>query len=161
MDAIENAAHVSIGRACGFAGLGIFCVMFGLSYEPDLAARAGGTLSLVVALILAFRAWTARTRPYKNTELWIIIDKDKRPPGEIAQQVVGEALREAYLWFAESAALIAFVLLVSALALGFMVGEDMAPPVAAGMPAPIDPAIDPRPTLLVPLGPGFDFLQNP
>ena len=119
MDPIENAAHVSIGRACGFAGLGIFCVMVGLSYEPDLAARAGGMLFLIMVLILAFRAGTARTRPYKKTELWLIIDKEKRPPEGIAQQVVGEALREAYLSFAESTALIAFVLLIAALVLGF------------------------------------------
>ncbi len=158
MDPIENAAHVSIGRACGFAGLGIFCVMVGLSYEPDLAARAGGMLFLIMVLILAFRAGTARTRPYKKTELWLIIDKEKRPPEGIAQQVVGEALREAYLSFAESTALIAFVLLIAALVLGFAGGADIGPPITAGAP---DPSIDPRPTRLLLLGPGFNFLQTP
>jgi len=157
MDAIENAAYVSVGRACGFAGLAVFCIIFGLSYEPALAARAGGTLCLFVALILTFRAWTARKRPYKNTELWIIVDKEKRPPAAIAQQVVGVALREAYIWFAQSSALIALVLLVSALVLQLAGVEGL-----GGRAQTLgDPGVSDAPILLLPTGPGFDFLSTP
>ncbi len=164
MDVIENAAYVSIGRACGFAGLGIFCVMFGLSFDPAYAARTGGILCLGTAAILAFRGWTAATRSYKKTELWIIIAKDKRPPATIAQQVIGTALREAYLWFAQSTAIIAFVLLISALVLHFAPGDEplglseRAPTVSA---PPSDGSTLDKPILLLPNGPGFDFLQNP
>lgn len=163
MDAIENAAYVSIGRACGFAGLGIFCVMFGLSFNPPYAAQVGGMMCLGTAAILCFRGWTARTRPYKKTELWIIIAKDKRPPAEIAQKVIGTALREAYLWFAQSAAIIALVLLVSALVLHFTWdGEPIfrghAPSVSGTNSSPSGGA---GPILLLPSGPGFDFMENP
>ncbi len=111
MEIIENAAFVSIGRACGFAGLAIFCVMGGLAFDPALAARTGGWLCLATALYLAMCAWRARARPYRRTETWLILRKEHRPPATIAQKVIGQALRETYLWFAKHAALIAAVLL--------------------------------------------------
>jgi len=117
MHAIENAAFVSVGRASGFAALGIFCLMFGLSFEPVTATRAGGVLCLVVSLILAFKALTARSRPYKKTETWIILPKEARPPAEVAQQLIGETLRSTYIWFAKQAAAMALALLLAASAL--------------------------------------------
>ncbi|MEK9724529.1 MAG: hypothetical protein VW405_13740 [Rhodospirillaceae bacterium] len=165
MNAVENAAFVSIGRASGFAGLAIFCVMFGLSFDPANAAKVGGELCLAVSAILAFRGWTARRRSYKKTELWIIIDKAERPPAGVAQQVVGAALREAYFWFAQSAAIIALVLLLSSLALSFAYPGDAqaadAPPAAATVAAPSSGSSTLTPVLMAPMGPGFDFLQNP
>lgn len=119
MDAIENAAFVSVARACGFAGLGVFTLMFGLSFEPALAARTGGALCLMATLFLGFCAYRAPTRPYKRTELWLILAKDERPPAGIAQKVIGTVLRETYIWFAQRAAIISIVLLVAAAALRF------------------------------------------
>ena len=119
MDAIENAAFVSVGRACGFAGLGLFCLMFGLSFEPPLAARAGGLVCLAITVVLAAYAAMARRRPYKRTELWLILAKDQRPPAAIAQQVIGQTLRITYLWFAQQTALMAIVLWFSALVLQY------------------------------------------
>ena len=40
MEAIENAAFISIGQACGFAGLAVFCMVFGLMFDPVLAEIA-------------------------------------------------------------------------------------------------------------------------
>lgn len=117
MEAIENAAYVSVGRACGFAGLGIFCLIFGLSFDPPFAARTGGTLCLGVAAILAAYALRARTRPYKRTELWLILPREARPPAEIAQRIIGEILRETYLWFARQAAVVSLVLLATSVVL--------------------------------------------
>jgi hypothetical protein len=111
MVAIEDAAYISIGRACGFAGLAIFCVMLGLAFEPFMATRAGDWLSLATTLVLAFYAARARTRPYKKTEAWLILPKAERPPAGIAQRVMGETLREAYFWHARQAALVSAVLL--------------------------------------------------
>ncbi|MDH3740684.1 MAG: hypothetical protein OER56_03715 [Hyphomicrobiales bacterium] len=120
MEAIENAAYVSVGRASAFAGLGIVCIMFGLAFDPVLATRTGGGLCLMVGLILAAFGWRARYRSYKRTELWLILDKKERPPAGIAQKVIAGALREAYLWFAQQAALIALVLLATAVGLKLM-----------------------------------------
>ncbi len=117
MQAIENAAYVSVGRACGFAGLAIFLIIFGLSFEPALAARTGGELCLAVTVILSTYALRARSRPYKKTELWLILPKKERPPAEIAQQLIGNTLRETYFWFALQSVLLAIFLLVAAVLL--------------------------------------------
>ena len=121
MKAIENAAYVSVGRACGFAGLGIFCLMFGLSFEPALAARTGGVSCAIVTAILILYGNRARQRPYKRTELWIILNKEERPPASVAQQIIGQVLRQTYIWFARQAAVISFVLLASGFVLQFAV----------------------------------------
>ncbi len=112
MDAIENAAYVSVGRACGFAGLAVFCIMFGLSFEPILAARAGAVLCLALTAILALYAYHAPARPYKRTELWLILAKDQRPPAAFAQDVIGRTLRDTYAWFAKQTGIITAVLWV-------------------------------------------------
>ena len=125
MEAIENAAYISVGRACGFAALAIFCLMFGLSFDPPLAARTGGLLCLGLTVILGLYALRARSRPYKRTELWLILSKPERPPAEIAQKVIGTTLRETYLWFAaQTTAVAVFLLIVSMLLQLVDFGED-------------------------------------
>ena len=86
-----------------------------LNRETDtpagLAARIGGVLCVALALVLAGYAWRAPTRPYKRTELWLILAKDKRPPAAYAQRVIGAVLRDTYIWFSRQSAVIAIVLL--------------------------------------------------
>lgn len=113
MDAIENAAFISVGRACGFAGFAVLLLMAGLSFDPPMAARTGGVLCLGVALILAGCALRAPTRPYKRTELWMLLARDARPPAEVAQRIVGEVLRLTYISFAKQAAGLAAILFVA------------------------------------------------
>jgi hypothetical protein len=117
MDAVERAAYLSVGRACAFGALAIFCFVVGLSYDPDLAARAGGLLSMIMTAILAMRATSAPTRSYKTTETWLMLEASERPSAHVAQQVIGSALREAYLWYARSTALVTASLLIAALLL--------------------------------------------
>ena len=112
---IEDLAEVSVARGCGFAGLGIVCLMVGLSDQMSVACKAGGILTLGACMILAIRGWTATTTPYKRTEVWIMLDKAERPQPAIAQQVIGTALREAYLRFALHAAWLSTGLLVIAI----------------------------------------------
>ncbi len=126
MDAIERAAFVSVARACGFAWLGIFCIAFSLSFEPPLAAFSGGILCLIVSLILIFYAVRARRRPYKKTELWLILPKENRPEPAVAQQVIGGVLRDTYFRFARQA--VVFSVIFLALSVGLrLVGLDQLP----------------------------------
>ena len=120
MEAIEKAAFVSVGRACGFAGFAVVCLMIGLSFEPVLATRTGSVLGLVLTCILAGYSAKARVRPYKRTEAWLILPKDERPPATIAQRVIGQALHETYRWFARQAAIISFMLLAASVVLQFI-----------------------------------------
>lgn len=120
MDAIENAAFVSVGRAAGFAGLAIITLMLGLSFDPPLATRTGGLIGMVVVALLVLYGWRALNRPYARTEAWLILPKDRRPPAGIAQRIIGRTLRETAFWFAGRAAVISSFLLVSSVALKFV-----------------------------------------
>ena len=117
MDAVEQAAFVSVGRASGFAALAIACFMIGFSYDPILSARTGALLSLMTALILAHRCALALTTPYRSTETWLILEKEARPPKSLAQKMIGMALRQAYAWYGRVAALATIVLGAAALLL--------------------------------------------
>jgi hypothetical protein len=111
MEAIEKAAFISIGRACGFAGLGVFSMLCGLLFDPVLAARAGGLISLSVAATLSIHAHFARTRPYKRTEVLLILRKEDQPPENIAQRVIVEVLRAKYLRIVRQTAVVSLTFL--------------------------------------------------
>lgn len=113
MEAIKSAAFISVGRACGFAGLAVILIVLGLSFAPVYATRTGGILCLVVTAVLVFRAVTARRWPYDRTETWLILEEAKRPPAPIAQQIIGETLRETFFWFAQQATLFAIGFLIA------------------------------------------------
>jgi hypothetical protein len=103
MDALRRAAFLSVGMASGYATLAIFCVAFGFMFEPPLATFIGGVLSLMLASALYVYGRCARTRPYDKTQLWLMLEKDKRPPGNVAQQLVSGVLVETAGWFARKA----------------------------------------------------------
>ncbi len=118
MDVVQQTAYETVGRACGFAGFAILCVMVGFSFDPLLAAKTGGVLMLTMTLVLGYRAKCAPARPYKDTETWLLIkDTDHCPPAATAQQVIGTALREAYVWFGRYSALITVVLWITVIVL--------------------------------------------
>jgi hypothetical protein len=119
MEAIENAAIISVGRASGFAALAIVCIVMSLSYEPAVAARAGCILCLIAAAVLFHYALRAPTRPYRKTELWIILAKEDRPPKRIAQRVIGTILYRTYRRFAEYSMVSALIFLILAIIFGF------------------------------------------
>jgi len=97
---IEQAAQLSIGRACGFAGFGIALTVLALSFEPVLAAKIGAALSLVLTITLLVFAYRARHSHHQTTEVWLLIDAKSRPPARYARQIINEARRHAMLWFA-------------------------------------------------------------
>ena len=110
MNAVTQAAFLSVGRGCGFAGLAVMCVVLALSFQPVLAAQVGAILTLILCLILVVFAYRAISNPYKSTETWIILPEVDRPPEATAQKVIGETLRDTYFWFAKYAAAIATLL---------------------------------------------------
>ncbi len=124
MNRIEAAAERSVARACGFAALGIFCFMIGLSSETlVMALQAGGLLTLVACLVLMLKAWGAQSRPYNRTEVWSMLAPDERPDAAVAQRVIGSILREVYLRFAMHAALLATGFLILSALLSFTAGS--------------------------------------
>ena len=107
IDPIRDACDVSIRRACGFAVLAIGTAMVGFSYHPLLAIRFGAILTTVMVLVLLIKGSRAPRRPYRRTEVWLILGKQHNLPETRAQQVIGNTLRERYLWHATVAGAVA------------------------------------------------------
>jgi hypothetical protein len=120
VDHIRTLAYETVMRACGFGSLAIFCVMVGLSFNARAAFQAGGVLTLLMTLILTYKAWEARTKNHRRTELWLYLPKEQRPPEGYAQWAVATAMRETYLTFARWTAAIAIVMWVLALAFSLL-----------------------------------------
>ena len=115
MEQMRRIAYEIVLRACGFGSLAIFCVMIGMSFEPKLAFKAGGFLTTLMSVILILKAYEARTKHYRKTELWLYLPKELRPPDEHAQWASSTVLHETYLTFARWTALIAIAMWVLAL----------------------------------------------
>jgi hypothetical protein len=115
MENMRRIAYEIVLRACGFGSLAIFCVMIGMSFEPTLAFRAGGFLTTLMSAILILKAYEARTKNYRKTELWLYLPKEQRPAEEHAQWASSTVLNETYLTFARWTAAIAIAMWVLAL----------------------------------------------
>jgi hypothetical protein len=119
---IERIAAFSVARACGFGALAAVCMMVGLAGagDPINAVRAGGLWALLTAAVLFAKAMAAGTKPYKSTELWLLLRPEERPESKVAQQVIGVVLRETFMRFAVQFAILAMGLLAMALLLAFV-----------------------------------------
>lgn len=120
MEHMRRIAYETVLRACCFASLGIFCVMTGMSFNPKLAFQAGGFLTTIMVLVLILKAREALIKDYRRTEMWLYLDKDRRPPEAYAQWASSTILRETYLHFARWTALISIVMWTLALILSLL-----------------------------------------
>lgn len=115
MDHMRKVAFETVSRACLFGSLAIFCIMVGFSFEPRLAFQTGGTLTVLMAGILIYKAREALTKPYKKTEMWLYLPEQYRPPETYAQWAASTVLRDTYLTFALWTSAIAILLWAIAL----------------------------------------------
>ncbi|HEX5080102.1 MAG TPA: hypothetical protein VFV80_13200 [Geminicoccaceae bacterium] len=121
MDRIQVAAEISIGRAVGFGALAVATVVIGLIFEPVVAFKTGGALTLLMVLILLLKAQQARSRPYRRTEVWLILDKRLGLPEDRAQRMVGEVLHDTYDRYARRCLVVAVGLWLLGLAFQLLV----------------------------------------
>jgi type IV secretory pathway VirB3-like protein len=110
MERMRTVAFQTVGRAVGFAGLAILCVMAGFAFDPLLAVQSGGVLVLLVLAVLLFKARMALTADHRQTEMWLYLDKHEKPPEAYAHWAAATVLRDAYFWFARWMAAIAVAL---------------------------------------------------
>ena len=115
MEHMRRIAYEVVLRACGFGSLAIFCVMIGMSFDPHLAFKTGGFLTIAMSGVLMIKAYEARTRPYRRTEMWLYLPKEQRPPASYAQWAASTVMRETYLTFARWTAAISVALWLLAL----------------------------------------------
>ncbi|HET7804764.1 MAG TPA: hypothetical protein VFL53_11015 [Pseudolabrys sp.] len=120
MEHMRRIAYEIVLRACGFGSLAIFCVMIGMSFEPRLAFKAGGFLTTLMSAILILKAFEARTKNYRKTELWLYLPKEQRPPDAYAQWASATVLNETYLTFARWTAAISIAMWAIALLFAIM-----------------------------------------
>ena len=112
---MRRIAYETVLRACGFGSLAIFCIMIGLSFEPRSAFQAGGFLTLLMTGVLILKAYEARTKDHRRTEMWLYIPEERRPPEADAQWAISTLMRETYFLFARWTAIVAIVLWALAL----------------------------------------------
>ena len=145
MEHMRQVAYETVLRACGFASLGIFCVMTGMSFDPKLAFQAGGFLTTIMAFILILKSREALTKDYRRTEMWLYIDKDFRPPEAYAQWASSTILRDTYLTFAMWTSMISIAMWVLSLIFSLFgttstLARDTSPPAqpaAVARPQPV------------------------
>mgnify|MGYP005848291151 CR=1 FL=1 len=91
---MRRAAELSVGRAVGFGALAVGCVVLGLAAFPVLALRSGAALTMMMAAILLLKARQAPARPFKRTEVWLILGRPEHLPPSLAQRLIGTALHD-------------------------------------------------------------------
>lgn len=99
-DIVRSLAYASIARGCGFAMLAIILLMLALSFDAGLSLRTGGFGLLLACVILLLKANNAIRKPYRRTEVWLMMDQRERAMAERRPTMIGASLREASLRFA-------------------------------------------------------------
>jgi hypothetical protein len=117
VDRIQAAAELSIGRAVAFGALAVGMVVLGLIVWPALALKTGSALTLLMAAILLLKAEQARSRPYRRTEVWLILDRRLGLPEDRAQRMVSQVLQDTYDRYARHCLAVAIGLWLLGLAL--------------------------------------------
>jgi len=68
-----------------------------------------------MTFVLVLKAYEARTKNHRRTELWLYLPKESRPPEAFAQRTIATVMRKTYLLFARWTALISIVMWTIAL----------------------------------------------
>jgi hypothetical protein len=95
MNRINRLASIVVWRGFGFCWLAICTAMSGLIFDLALACRVGALLGFLVALVMEFKAETYhRIKRINDTEVWILLGEEGRPPKELARQLIVPAMRD-------------------------------------------------------------------
>ena len=120
MDRIRECAEVSIRRAVGYATFAVCLVLLGFSFDIVLALKWSAGCTMIVSVVLIYKALSAPTLSYRKTETWILLDREHGLPEERAQQVIGGILHEIYKRYASLALAVTFGLWGLSLVLQFI-----------------------------------------
>ena len=115
VETIRIYADFSIRRGCGFALLGVSCMMLAFAFDMRQAFHVGAILVAMIAIVLWFKGLRAPRKPYFRTELWIMLPERPRMARPELQRLIGGVLAERFWWHAKAAAAIAGGLAVFAI----------------------------------------------
>lgn len=115
VEMVRIFADFSIRRGCGFALLGVCCVMFAFAFDMRQAFHVGAILVAGIAIMLWIKCLHARRKPYYRTEVWIMLPERPRMGKPELQRLIGGVLAERYWWHAKAAAALSGALAATAL----------------------------------------------
>lgn len=118
MERIERAAEHSVARGVAFGALAIALVVAGLSSYPAVALKAGAALTLLMWAVLRLKALQAPRRPFRRTEVWLMLERPPDWPDCQMQQLIGRALQRTFDRYARYSLLTAFGFWAASLAVG-------------------------------------------
>jgi hypothetical protein len=93
---IRATAQMSVSRACMFGALGIWTLSFGFITWPVVALRMAAILTSLAVAILFYKAVQAPGRPYRRTEVWIMLRETLDLPEAMLQTLISAALGEIF-----------------------------------------------------------------
>lgn len=120
IERIEELARLSVGRACMFAALAGWVMVFGLIAWPVLAMKSAAIAAALAMAILALKGLQAGRRSYKKSETWILLRKQHDLPEEVAEKVIPEILQRIFWRYATYAAGVSAIFWLAAF--GFALG---------------------------------------
>jgi len=108
MDRIRELARLSVLRASAFSMLAISLGMMGMMHDPPFSLRVGAAGMLILAAVLTLVGVSYhRRRRIQDTEVWIMMRPEERPPKAVARVAITRAMRaellEKALWSAKGA----------------------------------------------------------
>jgi hypothetical protein len=80
--------------------------------SPCIAFQAGSFLTLLMTVILILKAYEARTKDHRRTEMWHYLPEERRPSKADAQWAISTVMCETYFLFARWPAIISIVMWV-------------------------------------------------
>lgn len=110
MNRVDYLAEISIARGCGFAVLAIIVTMCGMAGDLELCLKVGAGLSMLLGIVLAWRAWHAPRRDPRQTEVYLMLDKGRDLPESYPLPQINETLRRIYVKYAEYSGAMALLL---------------------------------------------------
>lgn len=116
MEKIRQIAMLCVGRAVFFGGFAISLVMISFSFDLRLALRVGAILTLAMAALLLWFAFTAQRREPRKTEVWMVLPEAERPENEHARRAFRQVMHEVHAHYARNA----FVFSISFFALSLV-----------------------------------------
>ena len=120
-DLIEQAAAVSVRRACAFSLFAIWVIMMALVYDPMMSLRSGAILVTLMGAILMLKGYRAPHRDHRRTEVWQAVKSELKLPAEQARALINATLQDTYFHHATLVGVGALALWPTIVALGLVI----------------------------------------
>lgn len=92
MENIQRLASLSVWRGTGFAALAVATTMAAVAFDAVLAFRLGAFGTLLIGAALRLKSMLYHRKPVRETEVWVMLDVDDRPPPELAAGLIRNAM---------------------------------------------------------------------